>query len=184
MTASHPLSDATRDYVLALRWVWAARNQIDRFIAVKRREAVPIRPSLLAYVRDVDEGFADAHFLLVAAAHAGKRLAALSRDTRNQALALDASLVEDIKIWRDSWEHWDEQAPTFSDPTVSRHRAGLKLERKYGAEIHPGVISQDGTGLWVGKIELYGLRGELEKRDYLLRTLIAAAYQAHGETFD
>jgi hypothetical protein len=158
------------DLAKDLRWVWAVESQVDRFTAVYDRDSVGSRPSLLACMRDLGEGFWEAHFLLLAAAHAGSRLATLSRDTGNRDLTLPDDLLEDIKMWRDSWEHWDEQAPTFRDPTLPRHRAGAKMERKYGTETHPGAIHRDENGLWLGKIELYGLRGELQKRELLLKT--------------
>ena len=77
------------------------------------------------------------------------------------------------------YEHYEEHQPSFDDASLSKTGAALRLAEKHPG-VHPGTGRSDRTGVWLGPIDVYGLQGEMHKREQMLTTALSQVLQEFG----
>lgn len=178
------IDDAAREIVLALRWVWGAQRQMERYLVeVREQDYSGFRGDYptLSQLKAINEELWDAHFMWVAAAQAEKRLGRVARARKDSRFRLDKALAADIRIMRDLSEHYEQHAASFDDPSLPKTKAAARLAKEH-PNVHPGAGTIDMNGVWLGPVELNDLQREIQKRERMLQTALAEMLLGFGIT--
>jgi hypothetical protein len=172
--ASAAFSKIADSVILALRFVWAAQRQINRFAnGFYERPTLRVDRSRrifppLDLERTYEEYRAEAYVAAVAAHQASKWLKVAGRDLKRASeFRFDAVLEKQIEAARDIYEHWDTQREDFL-----AKRPPMKAGKKFLAH-HPGQDwpgdrwRSDSTGTWLDNLNLDRLYEELLAREEL-----------------
>ncbi len=118
--------------------------------------------------------WSDAAALLNAAHQVDKAL----RDV--EGLTFDPKLRPDIKPMRDLHEHWEQHKASFAHREIPKTRSGATYQKRHPDGPPPWSRRFDGSGMWLGPINLGVLLEELNR---LLRELEERA-AGEGITLD
>lgn len=143
----------------ARHFVWAAQMQIERFVNAFRSDVrVSFVPPSIEDQRLSSLAFAEAEFLLIAAAQAEKALSLLDGPQ------LSESMSADIRMLRNLHEHWEQHRASFAHPDLPKTKAGKSFADKYPTE-RPWVFQFGANGHYVSVLRLESLWDELEAID-------------------
>jgi hypothetical protein len=153
----------------ARHFVWAAQMQIERFVNTFSSDVrVSFVPPSLEDQRRSSLAFAEAEFLLIAAAQAEKALGLLDGPH------LSANLSSDIRVLRNLHEHWEQHRASFAHPSLPKTRAGKTFADKYPTE-RPWAFQSGSDGHYVSVLRLESLWDELVAIDRELGRMRNAA---------
>jgi hypothetical protein len=143
----------------ARHFVWAAQLQIERYIAAFRGDMKnSLVPPTTYDQRRSSQVFAEAEFLLNAAAQASKALQRLGGPQFSHQMATD------IRLLRDLHEHWEQHKASFAHPSLTKSRAGKDFAARHPDE-RPWVFQFGSGGHWISVLRLEDLWDELELID-------------------
>ena len=153
----------------ARHFVWAAQLQIERFVAAFRQDISDLNgPPTTDDQRRSSLVFAEAEFLLNAAAQADKALKLL------RGPQLSPQMTRNIRLLRNLHEHWEQHRASFAHPRLTKSRAGKEFADQHPAE-RPWFFQFGSNGHWISVLRLEDLWDELELVDRELSRMINAA---------
>lgn len=158
-------------------WVWAAQQQVERFVHAFRANAPGDRTGLPPTPEQRRRGsliYTEAEFLLNAANHV---LTALSRVPNGPKLS--AALTSKIKQLRNLHEHWDEQRSAFAHRDLPKRKSGKSFAEAF-PDAAPWSYGWGSGGHSISVLSLEELWAELDAVDRALARLTDAALEKSG----
>jgi hypothetical protein len=153
----------------ARHFVWAAQRQTERFVIAFHTDVEPrFVPASLDDQRRSSLAFAEAEFLLIAAAQAEKALSLLGGPN------LSEDMSQDIRMLRNLHEHWEQHRESFAHPSLPKTKAGKSFANKYPAD-RPWAFQFGANGHYISVLRLESLWDELEAIDVELGRMRNAA---------
>jgi hypothetical protein len=158
-------------------WVWAAQQQVERFVRSFRSHASKSQGGLPPTPEERRRGslvFTEAEFLLNAANHV---LTALSRVPEGPTLS--PGLTARVKQLRNLHEHWDEQRSAFAHPDLPKKKSGKSFAEAF-PDARPWAYGWGADGHHISVLSLEELWAELDAVDQALRRLTDEALKKSG----
>jgi hypothetical protein len=112
-------------------FLWATQRQIERYVVSFHCMPQHITPDTVEHKRLASLVFADAEFLLNAAAQTVKALVHLHGGPQ-----LSSGVAQDIKHLRDLHEHWEQHKASFANPKLTNKKAGAGFAMRHPGESH------------------------------------------------
>ncbi|HEX8001511.1 MAG TPA: hypothetical protein VF519_02320 [Mycobacteriales bacterium] len=144
----------------ARHYVWAAQVQVERFVTAFRRISRSTLPPSPAEIRQSSQAFAEAEFLLNAAAQVEKSLRLLA-----DGPAFSEPTAFAVRTLRNLHEHWEQHRASFASPSLPKKRAGATFATAYPDEVPWSFRWSAGTGHFISVLRVEDLWDELESID-------------------